>query len=423
MDQRLYLSVNYLYMELVNNKYQIQGVSMQSIADEFGTPVYIYDAEKIKSQYGILSAAFSDVNLKIKYAAKSLTNISILKLLRSFGSELDCVSIQEVEMGLKAGFKPEEILFTPSGVGLEEIDQAVEMGVNINLDSLSILNQFGKKYGGTFPIGLRLNPHVMAGGNEKISTGHENSKFGISIKQLEEIIDCSNQHGVIVQGLHIHTGSDILDADVFLKVANILFEAARNFSSLTFLDLGSGFKVAYKEGDVVTDIQDVGNKLSNAFNAFCDEYGKQLELWFEPGKFLVSESGYLLAETNVVKQTPTNVFVGLNTGLNHLIRPMMYEAYHDMVNISNPAGQKNIYTVVGYICETDTFGSQRALNKVSQGDLIVIKNAGAYCFSMASNYNSRFRPCEILVYNGEAKLIREREKMADLLRNQIEIDI
>jgi len=410
-------------MELVNDQYQIQGVSMQSIATEFGTPVYVYDAEKIKSQYGILSTAFSNVNLKIKYAAKSLTNISILKLLRSFGSELDCVSIQEVEMGLMAGFKPQEILFTPSGVALDEIDLAVEKGININLDSLSILNQFGKKYGATYPVGLRLNPHVMAGGNEKISTGHENSKFGISIKQLDEIIDCSNQHGVLIHGLHIHTGSDILDADVFLKVANILFLAARKFSSLKFLDLGSGFKVAYKEGDVVTDIQNVGKRLSEAFNGFCDEYGKQLELWFEPGKFLVSESGYLLAEANVVKQTPTNVFVGINTGLNHLIRPMMYEAYHDMVNISKPNGQKNKYTVVGYICETDTFGSQRVLNEVLEGDLITIKNAGAYCFSMASNYNSRLRPCEVLVHNGEAKLIREREKMEDLLRNQIEIEI
>ena len=252
-------------MELVNDQYQIQGVSMQSIATEFGTPVYVYDAEKIKSQYGILSTAFSNVNLKIKYAAKSLTNISILKLLRSFGSELDCVSIQEVEMGLMAGFKPQEILFTPSGVALDEIDLAVEKGININLDSLSILNQFGKKYGATYPVGLRLNPHVMAGGNEKISTGHENSKFGISIKQLDEIIDCSNQHGVLIHGLHIHTGSDILDADVFLKVANILFLAARKFSSLKFLDLGSGFKVAYKEGDVVTDIQNVGKRLSEEF--------------------------------------------------------------------------------------------------------------------------------------------------------------
>lgn len=423
MDEGLYLKVKYLYMELINDQYQIQGLSMQSIAEEFGTPVYVYDAEKIKSQYDLLSEAFSGVNLKIKYAAKSLTNISILKLLKSFGSELDCVSIQEVEMGLMAGFEPKEILFTPSGVALEEIDLAVKLGVNINLDSLSILNKFGEKYGNRFPIGLRLNPHVMAGGNEKISTGHENSKFGISIKQLNEIIECANLHGVVIQGLHIHTGSDILETDIFLKVANILFEAAKNFDSLKFIDLGSGFKVAYKEGDVVTDIQNVGNILTKAFNLFCDEYGKKLELWFEPGKFLVSESGYLLAKTNVVKQTATNVFVGINTGLNHLIRPMMYDAYHQMVNLSNPTGQESIYTVVGYICETDTFGSQRMLNKVREGDLIAIKNAGAYCFSMASNYNSRFRPCEVLVHEGQAKLIREREKMDDLLRNQVEIDI
>ena len=417
------MPLNIATMELVNGGYKIQGVDVLSIAEEFGTPVYVYDADKIKSQFDILSAAFTGVNLKIKYAAKSLTNISILKLLKSFGSELDCVSIQEVEMGMMAGFIPQEILFTPSGVSLEEIDLAVELGVNINLDNLAILEQFGKKYGNTFPIGLRLNPHIMAGGNEKISTGHSNSKFGISVDQLEEILTSIAENNVAIKGLHIHTGSDILEADVFLKVANILFAAAKKFDSLEFLDLGSGFKVAYKEDDIVTNIHEVGRKLSAAFNAFCDEYGKPLELWFEPGKFLVSESGHLLAKTNVVKKTPNNVFVGVNTGLNHLIRPMMYEAYHEMLNVSNPNGKKDIYTVVGYICETDTFGSQRELNRVASGDLIAIKNAGAYCFNMASNYNSRYRPCEVLVHNGKAKLIRERENMDDLLRKQIIIDI
>jgi len=410
-------------MELVNDRYEIQGVDMQSIAQEFETPVYIYDADKIKRQYETLSSAFAGVNLKVKYAAKSLTNISILKLLKGFGSDLDCVSIQEVEMGLMAGFKPSEILFTPSGVSLSEIDLVVDKGVNINLDNLDILAQFGKKYGGSVPVGLRLNPHVMAGGNEKISTGHINSKFGISVTQLDEILDCVAQFNLVIKGLHIHTGSDILEADVFLKVANILFKAAKSFEALEFLDLGGGFKVAYKEGDITTDINDVGEKLSEAFNNFCDDYGKQLELWFEPGKFLVSEAGYLLAKTNVVKKTPNNVFVGVDTGLNHLIRPMMYDAYHEMVNVSNPKGKKGVYTVVGYICETDTFGSERELNEVSKGDLIAIKNAGAYSFSMSSNYNSRFRPCEVMIHNGEAKLIRERENMDDLLRKQVIIDI
>ncbi len=409
-------------MELIGGEYQVQGVKLKEVAEQFGTPTYVYDAEKIKKQYEVISQAFGDVNLKIKFAAKSLTNISILKLLRSYGSDLDCVSIQEVYLGLMAGYQPQEILYTPNGVALEEIEEAVALGVKINLDSLSILAQFGEKFGGSIPIGLRLNPHVMAGGNKKISTGHAGSKFGISVYHLDKILDTVKEYGIDVRGLHIHTGSDILDAEVFLTVANILFDVAKKFENLGFLDLGSGFKVAYKEGDITTDMEEVGSKISAAFKSFCAGYGKDLELWFEPGKFLVSEAGYLLTQANVVKETPATVFVGVNSGLNHLIRPMMYDAYHEMINLSNSGGKERIYTVVGYICETDTFGSDRKMAEVNIGDLIAVKNAGAYCFSMASNYNSRFRPCEVLIHNGEARLIRERETMEDLTRKQVILD-
>ena len=408
---------------MINQDYQIQGVSLHKVANEFGTPTYVYDAQKIKSQFDLLKTAFSGVDLRVKFASKALTNISILRLLRSYGSELDCVSIQEVQLGLMAGYEAKEILYTPNGVEFSELESAVELGVKINLDNLSTLKLFGEKFGGRVPIGVRLNPHVMAGGNKKISTGHAGSKFGISIYQLSEVQQIIEEYGIALKGLHIHTGSDILEADVFLNVANILFETARKFEGLEFLDLGSGFKVAYKEGDVTTDILDVGKKLSLAFKKFCAEYGRDLELWFEPGKFLVSEAGYLLAKTNVVKKTPANVFVGINSGLNHLIRPMMYDAHHDIINISNPIGDSKVYTIVGYICETDTFGIDRKMNEVNVGDLIIIKNAGAYCFSMASNYNSRFRPAEVLIHEGKAHLIRERETMEDLTRKQVLIDL
>lgn len=410
-------------MDLVNDRYTIQGVDLVELTETYGSPLYVYDAEKIESQFIKLTSAFSGVKMKVKYATKSLTNISILKLLRNIGSELDCVSIQEVHMGLKAGFEPNQILYTPNCVSFSEIKEAVGLGVMINLDNISILEQFGNEFHDTVPVCIRLNPHIMAGGNKKISTGHADSKFGISIYQLQHIVRVVNTYGLNVTGLHMHTGSDILDAEVFLRAAAILFDAAKSFKDLEFIDFGSGFKVGYKEADIVTDIEELGEKLSAAFKDFCKEYGRELEMWFEPGKFLVSESGILLTKTNVVKTTPATVFVGVDSGMNHLIRPMMYDSYHEIMNLSNPNGTKRIYTVVGYICETDTFGLDRKMNEVKEGDIIAFKNAGAYAFSMASNYNSRLKPAEVLIHKGEAKLIRKREVFEDLIRNQVEIEI
>jgi diaminopimelate decarboxylase len=410
-------------MTLANDTFTIQGLKVTEIAQQFGTPLYVYDANTIINQINNLKTAFAGADVRIKYAAKALTNISILKLIRKHGAGVDVVSLQEAQFALNAGFTPAEIMFTPSGVDFSEITAGVSMGFAINLDNLSSLKKFGEKYGNTYPCCIRLNPSIMAGGNLKISTGHSNSKFGISVLQLQEIVDLMNQYKIQINGLHIHTGSDIKETEAFLKTGETLFNAAKHFPNLKFIDFGSGYKVAYKEGDVVTNVKELGEKLTKAFNEFCTAYGKKLEIWIEPGKYIVSEAGFLLTQTNVVKQTPTVTFVGVNSGLNHLIRPMMYDAYHEIVNVSNPTGDKKLYTVVGYICETDTFGSDRHLNEVREGDIIAFRNAGAYGFSMASNYNSRPRPAEVLIINGEAKLIREREKFEDLIKGQIEIEI
>lgn len=410
-------------MEFQQGAYRIQGIDLTDLTKEFGTPLYVYDAEKIVFQLKTLKTAFADSTVKIKYAAKALTNISILRLLKKFGSDVDVVSIQEAQLALRAGFEPSQIMYTPSGVDFSEIVEAVSFGLTINLDNLSVLKRFGEKYKDTYPCSIRLNPHIMAGGNYKISTGHSNSKFGISIYQLPDIQQIVNSYKIKVNGLHIHTGSDITESEVFLKIAEILFSVARDFKDLRFIDFGSGFKVAYKDGDVVTNVYDLGLKLTKAFNEFCVSYGRKLEMHFEPGKFIVSEAGVLLVQTNVVKNTPELTFVGVNSGLNHLIRPMMYDAYHDIINISNPKGEQKPYTVVGYICETDTLGADRKLNEVREGDILLFKNAGAYGFSMSSNYNSRLKPAEVMIYNGKAMLIREREKFDDLLKNQVEVDL
>ncbi|MEI8053266.1 MAG: diaminopimelate decarboxylase [Bacteroidota bacterium] len=392
---------------------------LTQIAEEFGTPVYVYHAEKIAEQYLKLKSAFSNSNAKFFYACKALTNINILKHLNSLGSGLDCVSINEVHLGLMAGFSKADILFTPNCVDFNEILEAKELGVNINIDNISILEQFGNTFGNSYPVCIRLNPHIMAGGNFKISTGHIDSKFGISIHQIRHIERIVKTTHLNIEGIHMHTGSEIKDINVFLMGLEVMFNMAGHFADLKYIDLGSGFKVSYQHGDKETEVNLLGEKVAEAFMKFEEETGKKLEVWFEPGKYLVSEAGYFIVKANVIKQTPATVFVGVNSGFNHLIRPMMYDSFHHIENISNPAGIHRIYTVVGNICETDTFAWDRTLNEVREGDLLVFYNAGAYGFEMASNFNSRLKPAEVMVKNNKATLIRRRDSMEDLLRNQI----
>jgi diaminopimelate decarboxylase len=401
----------------------VENTKLIELAQKYGTPLYVYDADKIALQINRLNNAFTGINLKLKYATKALSNVSVLKWIKKHGAGLDVVSIQEAYLGLKAGFDPKDILYTPNCVSIDEIIEAVDLGLTINIDNISILEQFGHRYKDSVPVCVRLNPHIMAGGNTKISTGHIDSKFGISILQMRHLLRVVETNNINVIGLHIHSGSDILDSEAFLRGAEIIFEAAEDFPDLKFIDFGSGFKVAYKPGDVTTDIEELGKELSSRFKDFCKARKQpDLELWFEPGKFLVSEAGYFLSKVNVIKTTPAAVFVGIDTGLNHLLRPMMYDAYHSIENISNSSATHRVYTVVGYICETDTFGTDRKLSEVREGDIIAIKNAGAYGFSMASNYNSRYRPAEVIVHGGKDQLIRKRESLDDLLRNQVIAD-
>jgi diaminopimelate decarboxylase len=397
----------------------MESKQLVEIANEFGSPLYVYDAEKIQAQYHRLTKAFSKVEkLRINYAVKALSNLSVLNVFKQLGSGLDTVSIQEVQLGLHAGFSPDKIIYTPNGVSMEEIEEVAQFGVQINIDNLSILEHFGTKHP-EIPVCIRINPHVMAGGNSNISVGHIDSKFGISIHQMPHILRIVENTGMHINGIHMHTGSDILDIEVFLYAAEILFDAARNFKTLDFIDFGSGFKVPYKKGDIETNIEELGRKLSKRFLAFEKEYGRELTLTFEPGKFLVSEAGFFLAKVNVVKQTTSTVFAGIDSGFNHLIRPMLYGSQHTIENISNPKGKERFYTVVGYICETDTFANNRRIAEINEGDLLSFRNAGAYCFSMASNYNSRYKPAEVLWINNKAHLIRARESFEDLIKNQI----
>ena len=396
--------------------------TLLDLANKYGSPLYVYDTDKIEAQYKRLTNAFSTVkHLKLNYAVKALSNINILQFFKNLGAGLDTVSIQEVHLGLTTGIDPKKIIYTPNGVSLHEIEEVAKLGVQINIDNLSILELFGQKHP-EIPVCIRINPHIMAGGNSKISVGHIDSKFGISIHQVPHIKRVVENTKMNINGIHMHTGSDILDIDTFLRATEILFDVAKQFENIDFIDFGSGFKVPYKEGDISTDIEQLGLQLSERFNEFCVEYGKEITLMFEPGKFLVSEAGVFLTKVNVIKQTTSTVFAGIDSGFNHLARPMMYDSYHHITNISNPQGRDRYYSVVGYICETDTFASNRRISEISEEDILCFHNAGAYCFSMASNYNSRFLPAEVMLVNGKDFLIRKGETMNDILRNQEKVD-
>ena len=394
---------------------------LTAIAQQFGTPTYVYHAEKIEHQYATLTQAFAGQNVRFFYACKALTNINILKIIKNIGANIDCSSINEVKLAIHAGFTPDRILYTSNGIAFSEIEEAQSLGVHINIDSLSNLKKFGKKYGHSYPVGIRLRPNIMAGGNLKISTGHDKSKFGIPVDMMDEVLEIVAANNMFIKDLHIHTGSEIKDVDVFVKGIEVLFDIIPLFKELEFIDLGGGFKVPYKAGDAETNIQLLAQKVGEAFANHPNPNGKPLQVWFEPGKFMVSECGYLITEVSVLKETKATIFASVNSGFNHLIRPMFYDAYHQITNISNPDGAVQPYTIVGNICETDTFAWDRPMNEIREGDLLVFANAGAYGFEMSSNFNSRYKPAEVLVKNNEFHLIRRRDVFEDLLTNQIEV--
>ncbi len=410
---------------MLNAENKIQNRQPSDLVQEYGSPLYVYDGNKIEEQIHKMRDAFTGITVKLKYACKALTNINIMKLMLKNGVGIDVVSIEEIKLALIAGYKPAQIQYTPSGVAFSEIEEALGLGIRLNIDSLNLLEEFGKKYENTHAIAIRLNPSIMAGGNLKISTGHADSKFGIPIEYIEQVIDLVKQYKLRIVGLHQHNGSDFKDGSVIVAAMKKSFEVAeKHFPDLEFIDMGSGFKVAYHKEDVITEMKSIGSEVVKEFKAFVKRYGKDVQLWFEPGKYLVSESGTFLMTCNVVKHNPNRNFVHVNSGLNHLIRPMMYDAFQEIVNISNTDNSKTEkYDIVGYICETDTLGKDRVLPTVNPGDIIAMKNAGAYCFSMASNYNSRVRPAEVLVYNETTHLIRERETMEDILKHQLEVDL
>ena len=391
------------------------GFDPAGLCETYGSPLYVYDAEVILRQLETFRAAFAELPHRILYAAKALSPVEILRLLKEAGAGLDAVSVQEIELGLRAGFVPRDILFTPSFPSEADLDLAVELGARINIDNFGALEKFSGRHDDV-PCCLRLKPAVIAGDNA--ARWYEESKFGISAEELERAVKLVEAGDLRVEGLHVHSSSVILDADVFTAAAKTLFKAAERFPSLEYLDFGGGIKVPHREEDQVVNLAELADRLAPAYRNFTRSCGREVELWFEPGRFLVSEAGILLARVTGLKKNGDELLAGVDTGFNHLLRPRLYGAWHGITNFSNPGGKPTDYRIVGQLCEPDDLAVGRSLPEIREGDLLGFHNAGAYGASMASNYNSRPRPAEVLLKNGEARLIRRRETLDDLLRTQ-----
>ena len=412
-------------MEVRRDGVSLGGVHTRDLVNGFGSPLYVYEEETIRTRARELLSAITYKNTQIKYACKANTNIQIMKILREEGLGIDAVSPGEVYAALEAGFPSSEILFTANNVSWDEIEYAVSKDVMVNIDSLAYLRQFGERYPGK-DICVRINPNVGAGHHNHVITGGPESKFGIHYGQIQIIKAIAQNYGLNIRGIHQHIGSGILDPDMFIKAMNVLLDVAGKFEDLSFIDFGGGIGVPYRENEGRIDVGELGTKIAGEFKQFVEAYGRQVKLVIEPGRYIVAECGFLLATVTSVKEGEKHRFVGVDTGFNHLVRPAMYGSYHRILHAQNPLGEKQPQIIAGYLCESgDTFTRNsngiidRELPLFCAGDIVCICNAGAYGFVMSSQYNSRPRPAEVLVKDGKARLIRKRERMEQLFVDQV----
>ena len=392
---------------------------LNQVAKAFGTPTYVYDLNRIRSQFEYFKKAFPWPKLEICYAMKANYNFHILDHLKQMGAGIDAVSPGDLLMATDCGFDLSNIIYTANNMKDSEIDQVVKTGVLMNIDSLSRLKKFGRQYPGS-RLCLRFNPDVVDGEHDKVKTGGDLTKFGILLEDADKAASIAKSYNLKIVGLHEHTGSGLVDPDSILNamrnVMNIV--TVNRFPDLEFLDFGGGFKVPYGPDESQIDYMAMGKKIVHLFKQFCNTYGKELRLVFEPGKFLTAQAGVLLVEVNTIKQNREKTICGTDSGFPQLIRPMFYNAYHHIKNISNPEGPLKKYDICGNICETgDLFAKERRISEINEGDILSITDAGAYCYAMGGVYNLRPMPAEVIVEGDDFYLSRKRLTPEELIRS------
>jgi diaminopimelate decarboxylase len=403
------------------------GFSVKELADKYDTPLYLMSEKRIRDNYDRLYGAL--VNnykyVRIYYAAKANTNLNVLKILHSQGAYLDTVSPGEVFLALSAGYTPDRIMFTGTSVRNDELKMLADANITINIDSQSEMDRLLKI---SVPqiLSVRVNPEVGAGHHDHCITAGPESKFGLWEEEVIQAYAIAQRARVGRFGIHMHIGSGVLEPEPYIAAVEKLLSIAKRVKkevgiNFEFIDIGGGLGVPYKPEDTELDVAAFSSKVVNLFKNKVKDYGLGKPFLFvEPGRYLVCDSTILLTTVNTVKVTPAHKYVGVDAGFNTLIRPTMYGSYHPIL-VANKLNEpeKETYSVAGPICESgDLLAKDRQLPEIQEGDLLAVLNAGAYGYSMSSQYNSRPRAAEVMIRGGKPVIVREREQLKDLMTNQ-----
>ena len=402
-----------------------KGISPFEIIKEYGSPLYVYNESILRQRCREMKNFITYPNFSVNYSTKANSNLELLKIVREEGLNADAMSPGEIYVLLAAGFKPEQIFYISNNVSAEEMKYAIEKGIILSADSLSQLELYGKLNPGR-KVAVRFNPGVGAGHHEKVVTAGKKTKFGVNMDYISEVKEILKRYDLKLVGINQHIGSLFMEGKPYIEGVKSLLDIAKQFDDLEFVDLGGGFGIPYRkqEGQERLELKDFGSKLDQVLKDWVREYGKDITFKIEPGRYIVAECSVLLGTVHSIKNNYGVTYAGTDIGFNVLARPVMYDSHHDIEVyregklLKSTESDKPVY-VVGNICESgDILAKDRMLPELKEGDILGIMDAGAYGYSMSSNYNNRLRPAEVLIReNGSISLIRRRDTLEDLMRN------
>ncbi len=388
---------------------------------KYGSPLYVYDERILRKSCREMHNLLPKKNLRVNYSAKANSNIEILKIVRDEDIDVDAMSPGEIYVQKLAGYNADRIFYIGNNVSKEEMQYAINEKVLVSVDSLAQLESFGQINPGG-DVAVRFNPGIGTGHHQKVVTAGKKTKFGVQKDFIPQVKAILEKYNLNLVGIDQHIGSLFLEPDAYIKGVESLLEIATQFSGLKFIDMGGGFGVPYHEGECRLDLKELSEKLNAVLDEFLKDYdNKDVIFKIEPGRYIPAECGVLLGEVYSVKENYGTTYVGTDLGFNVLMRPVLYDSYHAITIIKSNKSEngKEVATIVGNICESgDIIANEREMRKVSEGDIVAVGNAGAYGFSMSSNYNCRLKPAEVLIdKDGNDRLIRERDTIEDLIRN------
>lgn len=417
--------MNFTYSDVSSEKNFFGNTDPLELADKFGTPLYVYNENLLRERCRDLKGLISYKKFTVNYSPKANSNLEILKIVRSEGLHADAMSPGEIHVNFMAGYKPDQIFYISNNVNADEMLYAVKAGVRISVDSVSQLSMYGRINPGG-KVAFRLNPGHGDGHHDKVKTAGKNTKFGVEMEQIPDVKKIAKEYNLKISGINQHIGSLFMDSEAYMSSAANTFSVAKQFDDLEFIDLGGGFGIPYRKqaGQERLDLKEFGKKLSALVSKWVKEYGKEIEIKIEPGRYIVAESGILLGHVNTVKTNYGKKYIGTDLGFNVLIRPAMYDSHHDVEiyrKENKASSREEKVTIVGNICETgDIIVKDRMLPEIFENDILGVLDSGAYGYSMSSNYNNRLRPAEVLIdREGNTRLIRRRDTIEDIVRNFI----